>query len=75
MLIYENKRDIQECESYKAIKSMNHIMKVQEKVTEKRLSEEIIVTKNQFGYLPGTSTTEPIFCVKQLRSTEKKTQQ
>ena len=41
-------------------------MKIWEKVIEKRLRSETIVSRNQFGFMPGKSTMEPIFCMRQI---------
>ena len=49
-------------------------MKLWERVIEHRLRRMISVTKNQFGFMPGRSTMEAIFLVRQLmeRYMEKK---
>ena len=62
--IYENKGDIQNCTNYREIKLMSHTMKLQEKVIEYRLRLETDVAENQFGFMPGKSTTEAIYLLK-----------
>ena len=41
-------------------------MKLWERVIEHRLRRLTSVTKNQFGFMPGRSTMEAIFLVRQL---------
>ena len=45
---------------------MSHTMKLWERVIEHRLRRVTNVTKNQFGFMPGRSTTEAIFLLRQL---------
>jgi hypothetical protein len=35
-------------------------------IIDKRIRYEILVTGKQFRFMPGRSTMEPIFCVKQM---------
>jgi hypothetical protein len=46
---------------------MSHIMKLWERVIEHRLRKLITVSKNQFGFMPGRSTMEAIFLIRQFR--------
>ena len=57
---YNNKGDIQDCNNYKGIKLLSHTMKLREMVIEKRLSNDISITEDQFGFMTGMSTTETI---------------
>jgi hypothetical protein len=45
---------------------MSHTMKLWERVIEHRLRRLTRVTQNQFGFMPGRSTIEAIFLVRQL---------
>jgi Reverse transcriptase (RNA-dependent DNA polymerase) len=54
------------CTNYRGIKLMSHTMKFWERVIEHRLRKLIIVSKNQFGFMPGRSTMEEIFLIRQL---------
>ena len=73
--IFKNKGDVQSCTNYRGIKLMSHTMKLWERVIEHRLRRMTSVTKNQFGFMPGRSTMEAIFLVRQLmeRYREQKT--
>ena len=64
--IFKNKGDIQSCTNYRGIKLMSHTMKLWERVIEHRLRRMTSVTKNQFGFMPGRSTMEAIFLMRQL---------
>ena len=64
--IFKNKGDVQSCTNYRGIKLMSHTMKLWERVIEHRLRRMKSVTKNQFGFMPGRSTMEAIFLVRQL---------
>src|SRR4051812_37179290 len=64
--IFKNKGDVQSCTNYRGIKLMSHTMKLWERVIEHRIRRMTHVTKNQFGFMPGRSTLEAIFLVRQL---------
>ena len=48
------------------IKLMRHTMKHWERVIEHRLRGVTSVTQKQFGFMPGRSTMEAIFLIRQL---------
>ena len=64
--LYKGKGDTQECKNYRGIKLMSHTLKVWERVVEGRLRRETEVSGRQFGFIPGKSTTEPIFMLRQM---------
>ncbi|AQK67802.1 Retrovirus-related Pol polyprotein LINE-1 [Zea mays] len=64
--IFKNKGDVQSCTNYRGIKLMSHTMKLWERVIEHRLRKLTSVTQNQFGFMPGRSTMEAIFLLRQL---------
>ena len=64
--IYKGKGDVQECKNYRGIKLLSHTMKLWERVVDARLRNSTKVNENQFGFMPGKSTMEPIFIVRQL---------
>ncbi|AQL05851.1 Retrovirus-related Pol polyprotein LINE-1 [Zea mays] len=65
--IFKNKGDVQSCTNYHGIKLMSHTMKLWERVIEHRLRKMTSVTQNQFGFMPGRSTMEAIFILRQLK--------
>jgi hypothetical protein len=64
--IFKNKGDVQSCTNYRGVKLMSHTMKLWERITEHRLRGVTNVTENQFGFMPGRSTMEVIFLIRQL---------
>ncbi|CAL5326839.1 unnamed protein product [Camellia sinensis] len=64
--IYKNKGDVQNCNNYRGIKLMCHIMKVWERVMERRLRDITEVSENQFGFMPGRSTMEAIYLLRRV---------
>lgn len=48
---------------YRVYERTSRTMKERERVVGKRVGEETILSKKRFGFMPGTSTTEPnILC-------------
>ena len=64
--IFKENGDIQECGNYGGIKLMSHIMKVWEKVIDRRLRRETTMGEQQFGFMPGKGTTDTIFAARQM---------
>ncbi|XP_060184057.1 uncharacterized protein LOC132613816 isoform X1 [Lycium barbarum] len=64
--LYKNKGDVQSCENYRGIKLLSHTMKVWERVVEMRVRRGVSISENQFGFMPGRSTTEAIHLVRRL---------
>jgi len=52
-----------ECGSYRAIKLLEHAMKVIECVFKRRIREKVKIDAMQFGFMPGKGTTDAIFTV------------
>jgi hypothetical protein len=65
--IYKGKGDPLECGSYRAIKLLEHGMKILEKVLESRIRQIVELDEMQFGFTPGRGTTDAIFIVRQLQ--------
>ena len=61
--IYKGKGDPMECGSYRAIKLLEHGMKVLERVLERRLRMKV----NIDGFMSGKGTVDAIFIVRQLQ--------
>lgn len=66
ILIYKNKDDIQNCNNYRGIKLLRHTMKVWERVVEGRIKRMVSISGNQFGFIPGHSTTETVHLIMRL---------
>ena len=65
--VYKGKGDPLDCGSYRAIKLLEHGMKVVERVLEKRIREQVKIDDMQFGFTSGKSTTDAIFIVRQIQ--------
>jgi hypothetical protein len=63
---YKGKGDIKECGNYRGIKLMSHALKLWERVVETRLRNEVRIAEQQFGFMPGRSTTDAIFGLRML---------
>ena len=61
--IYKNKGDIQDCGNYRGIKLISHTTKIWERVIDRRLRSEVSISPEQFGFIPGRSTTDAIFAL------------
>ena len=55
------------CGSYRAIKLLEHAMKVIERVFERRSERKYAADAMQFGFMPGKGTTDAIFTVRQMQ--------
>ncbi|VFQ65487.1 unnamed protein product [Cuscuta campestris] len=64
--LFKGKGDIQSCENYRGIKLLSHTMKVWDRVIEFRVRKGVCISENQFGFMPGRSTTEAIHLVRRL---------
>ena len=63
--IFKEKGDIQECKNYRGIKLLPHTFKIWELVLDKRVRECTDIHESQFRFMPGRSTTDAIFIIKQ----------
>ena len=58
--VYKRKGDALECGSYRGIKLLDQLMKVMERVIEKRIRGGVQLYEMQFGFRPGRGTTDAI---------------
>ena len=64
--IFKNKGDIQDCGNYRGIKLTSHTLKLWERIIDRRLREKVKISEQQFGFMPGKSTADAIFALRQL---------
>ena len=64
--IFKNKGDVQSCSKYRGIKLISHSMKLWERVVETRLRSELTFSEQQYGFMPGKSTTDALFALRVL---------
>ncbi|KAL6563417.1 hypothetical protein OROGR_002376 [Orobanche gracilis] len=69
---FKNKGDAQSCTNYRGIKLLSHTLKLWERVVEGRVRRVVEISENQFGFMPGRSTTEAIHLVRRLMEKFKK---
>ena len=65
--IYKQKGDPLECGNFRGIKLLEHVMKMFEKILERRLTKLIPVNNMQFGFSPGKGTADAVFIILQLQ--------
>ena len=65
--LYNRKGDSMECENHRGIKLMEHIMKLPERIIESKLRKIVKIHKVQFGFMPGKSTIDAIFIIRQVQ--------
>ena len=68
--IFKNKGDVQSCSNYRGIKLISHTMKLWERVVERRLRSELTFSEQQYGFMPGKSTTDALFALSVLMKRE-----
>ena len=61
------KGDALECGSYRGIKLLDQVMKIFERVIEKRVRAKVTLDEMQFGFRAGRGTTDAIFVVRQMQ--------
>ena len=64
--ISKNKGEVQICSNYRGIKLISHSMKLWERVVERRLRSELTFSEQQYGFMPGKSTTDALFALRVL---------
>ena len=67
--IFKGKGDHMKCSNYRGIKLLSHTLKLWERILDTRLRALVDISSEQFGFLPGKSTTDAIFI---LRTTMEK---
>ena len=65
--VYKGKGDALKCGSYRGIKLLDHVMKVLERVIEKKVRTKVVINDMQFGFRPGRGTTDATFIVRQVQ--------
>ena len=64
--IFKNKGDVQSCSNYRGIKLIGHTMKLWERIIERRLRRDLTFSNQQYGFMPGKSTTDALFSLRVL---------
>ena len=64
--IFKNKGDVQSCSNYRGIQLIGHTMKLWERIIERRLRRDLTFSNQQYGFMPGKSTTDALFALRVL---------
>ena len=64
--IFKGKGDIMSCGLYIGIKLLEHAMKINEKVLEKRLRKIVSIDDMQFSFMSGKGTINAVFILRQI---------
>ena len=64
--LFKKKGNVQLCKNYRGLKHLTHTPKMWETAIEKRLHRTASGSENQFGFMPGRSTTEAIHLIRIL---------
>ena len=65
--IFKGKGDVLSCGSYRGVKLMEHVMKVVERVLERRIRTLVNLDEIQFGFMPGKGTTDALFVLRKMQ--------
>jgi len=65
--IYQQKGDPLDCGNYRGIKLLSHCLKLWERVVENRIRGLVKISDRQYGFQPGKSTVQPMFCLRMLQ--------
>ena len=66
--------DAQNYSNYRGIQLISHIMKLWERVVESRFRRELTFSEQQYGFMPGKSTTDALFALRALMEKYRKGQ-
>ena len=64
--IYQQEGDPMDCGNHRSIKLLEHIMRVLEKILDKKPRDIIPINNTQMSFMPGRGTKDVIFIVRQL---------
>ena len=67
VLVFKNKDDVQSCCNYRGIKLINHTMKLWGRVVEAGMRGDQMLIEQQYGFMPGKSTTDATFAWRMLK--------
>jgi hypothetical protein len=65
--LYKGKGDVRDCGAYRGVKSLEHAMKVVERVFLMRLRKMVEIDEMQCGFMPGKGTVDALFMARMLQ--------
>ena len=64
--ISKEKGDVRNCNTYRRVKLLEHVMKIVERVLE-RIRKLVNIDSMPFGFMPGRGTTDALFVVRRMQ--------
>ena len=55
-----------ECNNFRSITLLSHTLKLWERVVESRFRKMVNTSERHYGFQPGKSTIQPLFCLRML---------
>ncbi len=65
--LFKGKGDALSCGNYRGLKLQEQLMKVFERILDDIIRKQVNIDSMQFGFMPGRSTTDAIFILRQLQ--------
>ena len=65
--LYKGKGDAVDRGNYRGLKLTEQVMEVLERIVDGLIRQVVSTDDSQFGFVPGTGTTDAIFVVRQLQ--------
>ena len=65
-IVKNNGDDVQSCINHIGTTLISHTMKLWERIIERRLRSEFTFGNQQYGFMPGNSTTDALFALRVL---------
>ena len=65
--LYKGKGDALERGNYRVLKLTEQVMKILERIVDGLIKQLVSIDDSQFGFIPGSGTTDAIFVVRQLQ--------
>ena len=64
---YKERGDATDRGNYSGLKLLEHVMKILERVLESLIRSQVEINYMQFGFMPGRSTTDEIYILRQMQ--------
>ena len=64
---FKGKGDALSCGNYRGLKLQEHVMKILEHILNTIIQEQVSINNMQFGFMPGRSTIDAIFILRQVQ--------
>ena len=65
--IFKGKGYVRNCNTFRGVKLLEHVMKIVERVLERKIRKLVNTDLMQFGFMPGRGTTDTLFVVQRMQ--------